>query len=422
MKNNNNSFKSIIAAISGNFIEWYDFALYLFLAPVLAKQFFEGNETLALLGTLTIHAVSFFFRPLGAMIFGHIGDVYGRAIALRISLSGLAALSIVMALLPNYDTLGILATVLLCLCRIGQGICLGGEFAGSMVYLAESVPLQRRSFFTSLSNNASNVGILVASASAMLLSSYTDPIFFSSYGYRILFFMGGIIGVLGFAFRSDLKETTPFLKLAAPKRKPLISVIKNHNSCRRLLLMLNISALGSYALIGYMSTFLNQSIAINMPQALRYETFFIACTLLLVPLFAYYTDRLSSQRMFKNACLMYIALSVPCYYLFYTYNHPLFLLPLIVAYSMEQSSAPALMVDFFPTEIRYTGISITYNTCMAFIGGLSPLVCQLLLNVWQWDYGIGYLLVVGAIVAMSVVNKKMKTHAEDIRMSGESAS
>ncbi|MBS0287019.1 MAG: MFS transporter [Proteobacteria bacterium] len=405
----NRNLKCSIAAISGNFIEWYDFALYLFLAPVIAKQFFPTASdlassqimTLSLLGTFTVHAVSFFFRPLGALLFGHIGDVYGRSIALRLSLSLLAALSIVMSLLPSYQSIGMMATVLLCLCRIGQGICLGGEFAGSMIYLAETIQPQKRAFFTSLSNNASNIGILIAAGSASILSYFMSDETFSTYGYRILFFIGGMIGVLGFAFRADLKETNTFIEMDQRERLPILSVLKHHRATfLRLFLILNISALGSYAFIGFMSTFLHQTIGLNMSKALRYETLFIAITLILVPFFAARADKCSPQQMLKSACYRYIVLAIPCYFCFYTYQQPLFLLPLVAAYSMEQSCVPALMMEYFPTSVRYTGVSITYNTCMAFIGGLSPILGLLLINTWEVEYGIACLLMFGAIITL----------------------
>jgi len=403
------TFKSSIAAISGNLIEWYDFALYLFLAPIIAQQFFPTGSKLALLGTFTVHAVSFFFRPLGAVLFGHIGDRYGRAIALRLSLSCLAALSMVMALLPTYHSIGPLATVMLCLCRIGQGICLGGEFAGSMIYLGETVHAQRRSFYTSFSNNASNIGILFAAGSAALLAYVLPEHTFATLGYRVLFFIGGLIGVVGFAFRTDLKETEAFLEMKEKVRKPLAIAIKQHpKAFVDLFLLLIISALGSYAFIGYMSTFLSQNIALNVAAALRYETFFIAVTLILVPVFAYYADKISPFNMLKKACIAYLVLSIPCYFLLYHYQMPLFLLPLVVAYSMEQSCVPALLMDYFPAQIRYTGVSMTYNTCMALIGGLSPLMGQLLIESWDIQYGIGLLLMVGAVMALFASKIKLK--------------
>jgi MHS family proline/betaine transporter-like MFS transporter len=398
--------KSSIAAISGNLIEWYDFALYLFLAPIIAKQFFPEAGRFALLGTFTVYAVSFFFRPLGAIVFGHIGDVYGRALALRWSLSLLAALSIIMALLPGYQTIGVWATVLLCLCRIGQGICLGGEFAGSMIYLGETVKEERRSFYTSLSNNASNLGILLAAGSAALLSYLLPEALFATFGFRILFMLGGLIGVIGFAFRTDLTETQSFTAIAQHVKQPLLFVISQHRQAiLQLFLMLIISALGSYAFIGYMSTFLNESLSYSLSVSLRFETLFIGLTLILVPCFAIIADKISPQRMFTYACFAYLVLALPCYYLLYHYQNALFLLPLVIIYSMEQSCVPALLMTFFPASVRYTGVSMTYNTCMALIGGLSPLLGQLFMKNWQMPYGIGGLLMVGAIAALWIVRK-----------------
>lgn len=399
--------RSVVAAISGNFVEWYDFALYLFLAPIIAKQFFPDNSSIALLGTFTVHAVSFFFRPLGAILFGHIGDKYGRRHALRISLSCLAALSIVIAFLPNYHHIGVTATVLLCLCRIGQGICLGGEFAGSMIYLSESAPAHRRALCSSLSNNGSNFGIIMAALSASLLSSFLSETTFSEYGYRALFLFGGLVGILGFTFRSDLKETTAFESQSETVTLPFLKAFKEHRArFVQLFLVIIISALGSYAFVGYLSTFLHQSLSFNMASALRYESLYLAITLVCVPFFATFTDKLSPRRMLSKACWGYLFLSLPCFYLLYTFQQPLFLLPLIMVYSMEQSCVPALMSEYFPVTVRYTGVSLTYNICMAFVGGLSPLIGQLLLGTWHVSYGLAYLLMTGAAIALMALKKQ----------------
>lgn len=407
-----NNLKSIFAAISGNFVEWFDFALYLFLAPVLAKQFFPDCGPLALMGTLTVYAVSFFFRPFGAVIFGHIGDRYGHSIALRLSLSGLAVLSIVISLLPNYQSIGSLATIVLCLSRILQGICLGGEFAGNMVYLGESSRIEKRALNTSLTNNASNFGILTAAASTALLSFLMTESHFELYGFRLLFFFGGIIGIIGFTFRSDLKETVEFKEIRKKLNVPVWAVLTRYRSSfLSLFMVLIISALGSYALIGYMSTFLQTILAYTLSEATRYETLFIAITLMLVPFFERYADKYTPRRMLKWACLAYLLLSIPCYYLFYTFEDPLFLLPLVAAYSAEQSCVPALMMEYFPTEVRYTGISLTYNSCMAFVGGISPLLCQFLMGSWNLSYAVPYLLFLGALVAiMALKESKIKIY------------
>ena len=403
--------RRLFAATCGNFIEWYDFALYLFLAPVMAHQFFpEQSHQTALLGALTMYAVSFFFRPLGAIIFGHLGDVYGRRIALRWSLSLLAGLSIAISLLPTYQSIGFWAPVFLCLCRIGQGICLGGEFAGSMVYLAESAPVQQQAFMSSMSNNGSNFGILVASGSAALLSSLMGDALFEQLGYRLLFFFGGLVGLLGFSWRNDIQETTAFLEREKAIDVPLKYVIQfNKKELLRLFLILSISAVGSYGFIGSLSMYLQQSLELSMSQALSYETQFIALTLLLVPCCAWIADRVSPKRMFEHACFGYLILAVPIFFMYLQFKNPLYLLPLLLIYCMEQASTPALMCSFFPAAYRYTAVSLAYNTAMALIGGLSPLLVQLIFNSRDSEWSIACLLIGSSLLALiSLAWKKQK--------------
>ncbi|MDP3559715.1 MAG: MFS transporter [Legionellaceae bacterium] len=396
------NYRSLIASVCGNFIEWYDFALYLLLAPILATHFFPQNaENWGLIGTFTVYAVSFFFRPVGGLIFGYIGDIYGRRVALRYSLSCLAGLSVVLAILPSYSQAGVYAPILLCLCRIGQGICLGGEFAGSMIYLSESAQAHRRSFFSALSNNGSNAGILVASISATVLSHTMSEANFADWGYRILFFGGGMVGLIGFAFRSDLQESQAFLKCSQKISNPLLTIIKYHKRAfLRLFAMVSIAAISSYGLMGYASSFLQQSLSVPLRTALHYETLFILLTLVLVPICATFADRFTPQRLLKYTCMLYLCAALPCFYLVYAFQQPLFLIPLFMIYSIEEACTPALLGNYFPVALRYTGVSLAYNICMGLIGGISPMLVQFLLVQCHLPYSIAYLLMGGSLLTL----------------------
>lgn len=398
-------YRSVIAAICGNFIEWYDFALYLLLAPILAHHFFpESAKEWALLGTLTVYAVSFFFRPLGGILFGHLGDRFGRRFALRWSISCLTGLSIVLACLPDYHQVGVRAIVLLCLCRIGQGLCLGGEFAGSMIYLSEIASPSRRAFFASLSNNGSNFGIMVASLSTVFLSALLGETAFAAYGYRVLFFIGGIVGLIGFGYRSDLEESLEFVHCFEREKRPLFTVFRHHKqSLWRLFLIVGIGAVGSYALMGYVSIFLQQKLGLSLAAAIRYETFFITLSLCLVPFFAVIADRITPKILLTYTCWLYIVCSIPCFYGVYHFQEPLYLTPLFLIYSIEEACIPSMMRDYFPASIRYTGVSLSYNLSMGFIGGLSPILGQFFIFNLQLSYGVAYLLMVFSLLTLAAL-------------------
>lgn len=395
-------FKPVLAAISGNFIEWYDFGLYFFLASILAKGFFPAQAgKLALLGTLSMHAISFFFRPLGAVIFGHVGDVYGRKIALQSSLLILALLSLAMAVLPNYAQAGWLAPILLCLCRIGQGICIGGEFAGSMVYLTESASEGNKSFWASMSNNGSNLGVLFASCTTAACSMWLGTDAFALYGYRLLFLLGGIVALIGFNYRSDLLETAVFANRKKLNTIPLAHLLQfEKKQILQLFLLIGVSAVGSYGLMGSMNIFLQQSSTMSLAKALSYQSIFITISLVLVPLCAYIADKVSAQSMLKWSCVTYVFISLPCFYFYYKYSNPLILMILVLVYSMEQASTPAYISGLFPPEYRYSAVSIAYNCSMAIIGGLSPLLCQIALSNTGQSFSLAYLLTFSSIITI----------------------
>ncbi|CAM3010443.1 proline/betaine transport protein homolog [Legionella steigerwaltii] len=393
---------ALFAAVCGNFIEWYDFALYLLLAPILAQHFFPPTaQHLALLGTLTVYAVSFFFRPLGGIFFGYLGDRYGRRLALRWSITGLTSLSIVLACLPDYNQIGPFATLSLCLCRIAQGLCLGGEFAGSMIYLSESASPHRRSFFSALSNNGSNFGIMIASLSTIGLNALLGETAVSAWGYRLLFLFGGLIGVIGFGYRTNLKESSEFLTHSLRVNNPLKTVLTYHRPALwRLFCVVNVGAVGSYALMGYVSTFLQQELNYSLNEAVRYETLFISISLILVPAFALLADYLGAKRLLVYCCLLYIIIAIPVFYAFYVYQQPLFLMLLFCVYSIEEACVPVLMREYFPIHLRYTAASLSYNLSMGFVGGLSPVIGHFLLANLHLPYGIAYLLIGASVFGL----------------------
>ncbi len=155
----------VTAGVIGNVLEWYDFAVYGFFAPILAAQFFPADDPrVSLLAAFAAFAVGFLMRPVGAVIFGHIGDRYGRARALCSSIAMMAVPTVLMGLLPTYETIGIAASLLIVILRMCQGIAVGGEFTGSIVFLAENAPQRRRGFFASFSMFGATTGTMLGAA------------------------------------------------------------------------------------------------------------------------------------------------------------------------------------------------------------------------------------------------------------------
>lgn len=399
---------SILAAITGNVIEWYDFSLYIFLSPVIAHNFFaQGSQLNTLLSTFLIFAMGFFVRPLGALLFGHLGDRLGRATTLKISIFFISIPAIGIALLPNYQQWGIYAVLGLTFFRLLQGLCIGGEFAGSMIYLTEMAALNRRAFLSCMTNIGANVGVLCATLMAALTASCMPEKAFYTYGWRIPFILGGIIGLLGLWFRRDIQETPVFKALSSRSKLsmlPLLTVMRNHKQavCNIFLLTI-ITATGSYVLMDFMSTYLHQYFGYSLSSALQIQSIYNTLTFLLIMAFARFSDKYGRRIMLMTAAIGYIVLSVPCFYLLKITHSHLYLLPLVVFYCMEESTMPSAMVEYFPAVARYTGISIGYNAAMALFGGTAPFITTWLAAQWHDPLVIAYYLAATAAISLMVV-------------------
>ena len=178
----------LTAGVIGNVLEWYDFAVYGFFAPILAEQFFPaGDHMVSLLAAFGAFAVGFLMRPVGAVVFGHIGDRYGRAQALLISVIMMAVPTVLMGLLPVYATIGVTASFLIVILRMFQGMAVGGEFTSSIVFLAEHAPARRRGFFCSWAMFAATTGTMLGAAVGATISRLLEPEALASWGWRAAF-------------------------------------------------------------------------------------------------------------------------------------------------------------------------------------------------------------------------------------------
>lgn len=399
---------SIIAAVSGNIIEWYDFALYMFLAPVLAQNFFsEDNHLSAMLSTFLIYAIGFFIRPLGSIIFGHLGDRLGRTRTLKLSILLISLPTIAIGLLPNYSYWGVYAGLALAVLRLIQGICIGGEFAGSMIYLTEMAAGDRRAYLSSMANNGSNFGILCATLVAAFTSSAMPEADFYAYGWRIPFLIGGAFGLLGLWFRRDILETPIFESLSSEKKLhkfPILAVFRHHKKAMlNICLLLVMSSIGSYVLLEFMSTYLNQYFGYSLTSALQIQSIYNLMTFGLVVIAARYSDRHGRRPLLMLSALGYIILAIPCFYGLKVTGHALYLLPLVIFYCIEQATTPATIVELFPSASRYTGISISYNTTMAIVSGTAPLLNTWLVAKFNDPMVIAYYLMGGALISLPII-------------------
>lgn len=395
----------ILAGIVGNVIEWYDFALYGYLAPVLALLFFPNdNAIVSLLETYGVFAAGFIMRPIGAGVFGYIGDRISRRTELFLSVILMAIPTFLLGALPTYQQIGIAAPVLLILLRLVQGLSVGGEFTGSVTYVAETAPQDRRGFTTSFVNVGSMAGLLLGLGVVTIMTHLLPDALFQAWGWRIPFLLGGLFGLLGLYIRSNLPVSEVFQEHQSEAPVPWMTAL---NQTLGTMAKVMVYA-GSYSSIFYLSmvyipTYLVQYFDVPFGHALLINAVAIALQICLLPLMGWLSDRTLRRKSWLLLTTLSLALTgVPAFWLL-SQSHPLSIwlaqMGLAILVAPLLAISPAMMVELFPTETRLTSYSLAFNIGVSIVGGTSLLVCTWLIDISGSLYAPGVYLMVCALVS-----------------------
>jgi MHS family proline/betaine transporter-like MFS transporter len=381
-------FKSIASSCIGNLLEWYDFGLFAIFSPLFSRLFFpEKDPQVALIMTFSVLAIGFLCRPIGALIFGSMGDRKGRAKTLRLSILMISLPTLLIGFLPTYKEVGILAPILLVLIRMWQGISLGGEYSGNLIYLTESAPMDLRATITSFAGTGANLGILLASMASAASSYFFSDHSFQEYGWRLPYILSGLLSIFIYLTRLQMQETKVFETLEKEKRIPKDPIrIVLRDNIPQVLRTIGLVCMGStfyYLCFIYMPTFLMQNLHYTLNQASTLMTFFIGTMIVLVPLAGYLCDHLSRRTILLFNALFVAIITVPGFY-FLLRNYIFYVFPVLglftIASSLEQAATSVAVVENYPLPARYTGLSFGYNIGNAIFGGTAPLICQWLLT------------------------------------------
>ncbi|MFT3741194.1 MAG: MFS transporter [Gammaproteobacteria bacterium] len=391
-----------------NILEWLDFGLFIYFAPMIGATFFPATITHVDLAALSVFAIGFIFRPLGGIALGHWGDRIGRSKALCISMAGMSFSTLGIGLLPGYHSLGLLSTVLLILLRLCQGFFVGGEYSGVAVYIAESVNARYRGFFTSFAATGANLGFLLATLSALLLNGFMAQSVSSAGLWRLPFIAGGIIGFIILKYRLQLVETPVYLSLSiqqAIRRRPLLSVLQE--SPQSLLQILGITCMGSIfymTFFGFMPTYLESTQVFSHTATFAIQSILLVLMMLCIPLSGYCGDRIGRRKVLMAVAIGIIIFSLPAVYFLHTEIAVMTICVLIGAMglsALEQGNTLITAVENFPANIRYTGVALSYNIGNALFGGTAPLLAAVLMDYSpQHRFMLGYYLMLAALMGL----------------------
>lgn len=403
--------KSVFATGIGNAMEWFDFALYSYLAVIISKNFFSPvqNDELKLIFTFATFAIAFLLRPVGGIVFGKIGDKLGRKVVLTFTIIMMAISTLIIGLLPTYDQIGIWAPILLLLARILQGFSVGGEYAGAMVYIAESSPDNKRIRLGSGLEIGTLSGYIVASILVTVLFWTLSDAQMNSWGWRIPFFLSAPIGLIGLYLRTHLEETPIFENDIADQKDQLsvIEIIKQYKKdillCIVFVAFFNIT---NYVLLGYMPSYLDEMVGISD----RISTPITAVVLLIMVPFALtfgrLGDKIGNKKVISFGLILGILVSVVSFqflnigglgFLF------LGLLLLGIVLSVYEGTMPGSLPTLFHTDIRYRTLSWTFNISVSLFGGTTPLVASWLVHVTGNNLAPAFYLLGVSVIGLIVV-------------------
>jgi len=421
--------KVAIAACFGTFLEWYDFLTFATLAVVFAPLFFPSSDpNTALLASLATFGVGMVVRPIGAAIFGSMGDRIGRkpVFMITIALMGFATFSV--GFLPSYAQIGIWAPILLVTLRLMQGLSAGGEIGGSAVYLTEHAGNEYRGFKTSFLQLMGPLGILFSTLQIALLRYYLSNEEFLAWGWRVPFWISIILLIIAFKARMALEETPVFLELnknSEKVKKPLRSNFKDaHTRKRMFLLFFCVSAGGAvlfFSVQVYTAIFLKTSVKLE-PQLVDQLSIYATLVLLPLTLFAgWLSDKIGRKPVVVSGLILGAVFIHPAYQLLQQFGQAnnlgmivLILTMLSLSLALVVGPQTALLAELFPAKTRNSAATFPHNLAAGWIGGLLPLIVTWLNQKWASDVaGLWYptiFLASGALVALLYLPETHKTN------------
>ncbi|MEY8768236.1 MFS transporter [Francisella philomiragia] len=412
-----NQRKALLLSSLGGMLEFYDFIIYALLASYISKLFFPIQSAItSLLIAFSAYAVGYLARPFGGIIFGHFGDKYGRKKTFTISILIMALSTFLIGILPTYSSIGIMAPILLVLCRIAQGISVGGEIPGAITYVGEAVP-EKRGFMTAVIFGFLILGVAIGFIVESLLLEFFTSQSMLTYGWRITFILGGLFGLVAYYLRRqliDIKEFNPFVneEFSLPITKMLLTHRWN------LIYSTIIVSFGALCFVtlflllpAYFSTILNLHLD-NFTWINSLGVIIISILCVAVGLFA---DKVSRNLILLISIVATCAFSFVIY-ITYTSHQNFYFIAIVLSailVALCWGNIPAMLIDLFKQDVRYTGIGFAYNLGFAVFGGLTPMIVISTIKFSNNNLAPAYILTSGAIITLiaMIINSLIQRRA-----------
>lgn len=401
----------IIGALIGNIMEFFDFIIYAYLSIYITKNFFplEDQFTANIL-MFSVFASGYLTRPFGALIFGYVGDKFGRKLALIQSIALITVATAGIGMLPVFSKIGIWAPLLLVLCRLTQGFAVSGEQSGAAVYLSESLEIKKNGFIGSMVLGSSYFGVLLGSLTCLLISSFFSESQMNEFGWRIPFLLSVILGAIALFFRLDAAESTEFNKLKLEGKlnsSPVKNTFKKHWRDIILMILLIMGlAVPIYMYTIYIPNYISTIGGFEARKSLMFSTgglFFIS---IMVPIVGRFADKIGNEKMLFIGLLFSFIGGFPIFLLLSSgVNIAVIFAQLCMGLIASLIAAPifGVLLKIFPANLRYTGVSLVFNTSMAIFGSTVPIVSLTLIKFFENKAFPGVYMSLSGLTALLVL-------------------
>ncbi len=369
-------------------MEWFDFTVYGFLAVVISRNFFPSDDpTISLLASFATFGVGFGARPVGALIFGRMGDKHGRRAVLLISIALMAVSSLMIGLAPSYATAGAWGAAVIVSARILQGFSAGGEFGNAIAYLIEWAPENRRGLFGSFHQVGSAGGLLAGSTMVALLNQFLSPAEIDQWGWRVPFLLGGVLATVAYFLRRTLLETPAFEAARGEAASETVAPAVKDSVVKPTFQTIGIVALWTisvFASIVYMPTFTTQHGALNAGQALWTTSIALVALLVCIPFAGWLSDRIGRRPIILASAIFYILFSIPAFNAIANGASLSTVAAIQIAFAIGSGLisgvGPVAIGELFAVRVRSTWTSIGSAIAVTLFGGFAPFISTLLIG------------------------------------------
>ena len=406
--------KVSVSSFLGNFIEWFDYASYSYLATVISLVFFETEDkTVAVMSTFAVFALAFLVRPIGALFWGNMGDKKGRKWTLSVSILLMSGATFLIGCLPGYAMIGVAAPLLLLVLRMVQSFSASGEYAGAATFIAEYAPKDHRGFYCSLVPASTATGLLVGSLLATFMYSVwgADSSFMVNWGWRIPFWLALPLGLITHYIRTHLEDSPVYEVMQAQLKErddepqhPLSELFKNH--LRVLIISFGacmLNAVGFYAVLTYLPNYLETTLGYDASSASLITTITLVAYIFMIFISGRVSDRFGRKKMLIAACVGFIVFTVPAFMLLGTLNFGVILVvELVMCFilTINDGTLSSYLTETFPTNVRYSGFAFSFNLANALFGGSASYISFWLIDVTGNEIAPAWYMIVIAVIAL----------------------